>query len=215
MQTWAIVAIIAVIAADVIFELYSRNRQNSLSKKAMELMMEGKYSEVEELADSKEMMRSFPPYNRLYLKLNCAMMQQKNKETEALLKEFETIRMNDSQKTALYSMAFQYYLPLEEQSLCADYKLKIDGLKGSEKLKKYADRAYDVVYKKDTSHLEELKAETAALPIEQRGSNDYLIAQIYKNLGDQDNQQAWMMQMQKDLAAAVDSSRNQSQQQNQ
>ena len=39
--------------------------------------------------------------------------------------------------------------------------------------------------------------------------------QIYKNLGDQDNQQAWMMQMQKDLAAAVDSSRNQSQQQNQ
>lgn len=211
MQKWAIVAIIAVFAAEIIFELYSRHRRNSLSKKAMELLLTGKYSEVEELADSKEMMRSFPPYNRLYLKLNSAMMQQKNKETEALLKEFETVRMNESQKTALYSMAFQYYLPLEEQSRCADYKIKIDDLKGNETLKRYVDRAYDIVYKKDTSRLEELKAETAALPLSQRSSNDYLIAQIYKNLGDEENQQSWLMQMQKDISAALDANRSQSQ----
>ncbi len=213
MRNWAIVVIIVLIAAEVIFELYSRHRRDALSKKAMELMMNGKYSEVEKLADSKEMVRSFPPYNRLYLKLNCAMIQQKRKETDDLLKQFETIRMNGTQKTALYSMAFQYYLPLEEQSLCADYKIKIDELDGNEQLKKYADRAYDVVYKKDTSYLEELKAEASSLPLTRRSANDYLIAETYKNLGDEDNHQAWLRQMQKDIAAAMDSSKAQPQNQ--
>jgi hypothetical protein len=184
---WIWIIAIAAIAAELIFYLVQKKKQDRLSEKAMDLVMHGNLDELDQLVDSPEMQKRFPLYNRLYLKLNASIMRGNLKKTDELFEEIGRTNMTDQQKAAYAMMGFQYYLPLERKEECGQYKVMLDTMKGNEAMKKYADQAFGIVYDGQTDSLEALLKKNQTANPAQKAINEFLIAKTYENLGDRDN----------------------------
>lgn len=183
---WIWIIAIAAIAAELIFYYVQKKRQDRLSKKAMDLVLHGNLDELDQFVDSPEMQKSFPVYNRLYLKLNASIMRGDMKKTDELFEEIGKTNMTDQQKAAYAMMGFQYYLPLDRKEECGQYKVMLDTLKGNEKMKQYANQAFGIVYDRQTDSLDELLKKNETEDLAQKAVNEFLIAKIYENLGDRD-----------------------------
>ena len=92
---WIWIIAIAAIAAELIFYYVQKKRQDRLSKKAMDLVLHGNLDELDQFVDSPEMQKSFPVYNRLYLKLNASIMRGDMKKTDELFEEIGKTNMTE------------------------------------------------------------------------------------------------------------------------
>ncbi len=175
-----IIAIVAVVGWELAMFLLKRYYLNRL----MNDMLKGQFDDFDSLVDSFLVKNSVPPFNREYMKLNRFELAGNSKKAEEMYNLLKTRRLNDAQKAEVYSKAFNFFLSKQNKDETRFYLEEVKKLANiDDETKKVYQRGYDVLIEKKTDLLDELLQETEEMEEMMRGTNEYLISEIYRNLG--------------------------------
>lgn len=186
MQVIAIVVIV-VLAGHMAVSLLQRQCFTRLQK----ALLDTESDRFERMMHSTLTTLFLPPYTTRMLLLQRADLKNDDAAQEQILDDLGHRRLNESQQAEVAMRGFNYYLMKKNRDQCAAYKEKISRLSGHDEMKKYAQRAYDIVLLGKDTHLDELLSEYAVLPEEMKSGCEYLIAQSYANRNDKTNAQRY------------------------
>ena len=179
MNTFTIV-LIALVAL-LVLQFYQNYRRNEIFKKLSKYLSEKDYDSFDELLKANSTRSLFPPYNIAYLKLSEAMLKEDEKLVKETIDSFTSLKINSAQKEALYKKAFYYYVGNEDKTSSKKY---YDLLMESEaKDKDVVAAFYDTYILKGSAHLEQILEKTNGLPEKQKLPYYPLIADMYRNEG--------------------------------
>lgn len=187
-MNWMIALIILMVLVELGLTIYRRGNVAKLSNQATRLMLEGKFQELNDYVDSKPFARNFPLYNRLFLKLNAAMLQDSRPKVVEIMREMEQIKMVQKQKAAYYSLLIQYFMIHNAKNETRKYIDLLAQLPKQEARVAMVERSYKIIYENDNSFKEELEQELKDHP-QKTQLNAYLLIQIYQRLNDQEKVQ--------------------------
>ncbi len=160
--------------------------KNIYSKKLTTLLMNRDFDGFDALVDKKIVTWSINPFNIDYMKLNKALMKNDPKEIDEVFKVFDSRKLNDKQKEAVYYNGFYYYMAQENKPLTTKYVkelLKMEKL--PEEAKEDIRVSYDIningSYNLLDDTLKKLKDEKDPQLITKY---ELMIAKMYANKGD-------------------------------
>ena len=160
--------------------------KNIYSKKLTTLLMNRDFDGFDALVDKKIVTWSINPFNIDYMKLNKALMKNDPKEIDEAFKVFDSRKLNDKQKEAVYYNGFYYYMAQENKPLTTKYVkelLKMEKL--PEEAKEDIRVSYDIningSYNLLDDTLKKLKDEKDPQLITKY---ELMIAKMYANKGD-------------------------------
>lgn len=197
MKSIVIISFIVLLILDVFLRRKQKNEKNKIEDELVGALLKKDYKKFDQLIDSEDAQRRIAPFNRYYMKLNAAILRNKN--IDAVLESFEKIKMNQAQKNELYSKAFGYYVEKENKEKSSYYKDKILNDTKSESLHEMANRMYSIYIDKSDMYLDILLKENESLTGAKRASNDALLAKIYENKKDNVNQEKYLNQFKEDM----------------
>lgn len=182
-QKLLIVLIVAIFIVNLGFQIFQKNKQNDLLNRLSECLAKKRFDEFDELIDSKQARRSFPVYNRNFLKLNKAFLLEDKKEIAEAFDSFKGLPMNAVQKEALYEKAFYYYLSLKDKENTRAYYdlLKDLNVKDQEML----DVMYDTYILDGYRYLDQIEKQCHEADDTEKIGYCALLADMYCNKGDQ------------------------------
>lgn len=179
---------IALIVAIVIIELVWLYRGNKTKEKLLKelnnLLSNEKFDEFDQLIDSKDVMKHFPPYNISYMKLNKAMIQNNPSAINKAFGSFK-FKMNDIQKETVYKRGFYYYLGIEDKRRTDYFYNRLKDMNIKDKIS--LDIMYDTYIEKGYRYLDEVLANISNLSKEAQAPYIAIIADMYRNKGDKKN----------------------------
>lgn len=197
MKSIVIISFIVLLILDVFLRRKQKNEKNKIEDELVGALLKKDYKKFDQLIDSEDAQRRIAPFNRYYMKLNAAILRNKN--IDAVLESFEKIKMNQAQKNELYSKAFGYYVEKENKEKSSYYKDKILNDTKNESLHEMANRMYSIYIDKSDMYLDILLKENESLTGAKRASNDALLAKIYENKKDNVNQEKYLNQFKEDM----------------
>lgn len=197
MKSIVIISFIVLLILDAFLRRKQKNEKNKIEDELVGALLKKDYKKFDQLIDSEDAQRRIAPFNRHYMKLNAAILRNKN--IDAVLESFEKIKMNQAQKNELYSKAFGYYVEKENKEKSSYYKDKILNDTKSESLHEMANRMYSIYIDKSDMYLDILLKENESLTGAKRASNDALLAKIYENKKDNVNQEKYLNQFKEDM----------------
>lgn len=197
MKSIVIISFIVLLILDVFLRRKQKNEKNKIEDELVGALLKKDYKKFDQLIDSEDAQRRIAPFNRYYMKLNAAILRNKN--IDAVLESFEKIKMNQAQKNELYSKAFGYYVEKENKEKSSYYKDKILNDTKSESLHEMANRMYSIYIDKSDMYLDILLKENESLTGAKKASNDALLAKIYENKKDNVNQEKYLNQFKEDM----------------
>lgn len=173
------VIVIAMLINEIITYIYGKKYSNKL----VELVMKGKFDEFDNLVDKGFVRYCVRPFNLDYIKLNSYLIRNDENRITAAFDNFKNKSLTQAQKVEVFTKAFNFYVFNEDKEQCDYYKEQINALKGYDSLKDETNRMYDILIEKKTDMLDELLEEMNQVEEKERGAYEYLIAEIYTNLG--------------------------------
>lgn len=162
----------------IAYEVFNKNKTKNYLDQLSEYLMKQDYDKFDELIEDDKIKRNIPIYNRNFLKLNEALMRQDDSRCEELFKTFDSLRMSDTQKVAIYSNGFYYYMNKNNNDEATKY---FNLLKQTNQYKNnhVYDRIYDTYILKGYKFLEETEQLAKDNP-----KLLMLVADMYRNKGD-------------------------------
>ncbi|MBR0385108.1 MAG: hypothetical protein IJI05_01005 [Erysipelotrichaceae bacterium] len=203
MNTWTIVLIVLA-ALSFVYEIAMSWMGKKYVNQLADLLVAGKYDEFEALTEKRAVKASVAPFNLDYIKLNSYLMRNDKEKIVKAFDDFRNKRLNKAQKVEVLSSGFNYFASNNDAERTEYYHDEINKLPENEGLKKQVNLLYDIIYLKKTDMLDELLAETEELEEVLRGSNEYLIAQIYENLGDTKKNKEYLKLAEKHMQQMAD-----------
>ena len=156
--------------------------RNKYSRDLSSALIDGNYEEFDKLTENRLVRFVVPLYNLDCMKLNRYQMVGDMDGINDMFKLFKSRNLSFQQKQEIYPMAFNHYLIQGNREECEYYKKELDRV-GEDELKNTIQLEYDIFIDKKTDMLEDLLQETEELEEKDRGLNEFLIAQVYRNLG--------------------------------
>ncbi len=196
------IAVLALlILVEFVFGFFGKKYMNELSG----YLYKGDYESFDRLSAKKIVQWTVPPFNYHYLKLNRYFMTEDHDMVHKQFEMFKKARLNNSQKKEILVNAFQYYLNKKEKEESLYYlnEIKRTDLDGS--VKTAYERLYDVFLNGNTELLETLIGETEGLEDRYKGTNEYMISKIYKELGRKDLAEEYQKRAEKHIGEFKDS----------
>ena len=181
---YLIAAVAAVFIADFGMQILQKRKRNRLLDTVSTLLAEKKFDEFNELIDSPEAQKSFPVYNRLFLKLNEAFLKEDKTAIDKAFKEFNGLRMNKVQQEALYKRGFYYYMSAEDKENTRMYYDLLSQM--SIKDQETIDVMYDTYILKGYRYLEQIRKQCDDAIGDQKMPFYALLADMYHNKGEED-----------------------------
>ena len=187
-----IIAVIVIIGPLVIGRI--------LSSRLTDLLIKKDFDTFDKKVDSRLAKMFISPFNIDYMKLNEAMIKDDPKAIDKAFKVFDTRKLNNRQKEAVYYNGFYYYMAKENKDLTTKYKnelLKLDHI--SDEVKKEIKTSYDINIQGSYDLLDETikKLEVEKDP-QMIVKYELMIAKMYTNKGDDVKAKEYMDRFLKD-----------------
>lgn len=192
---------VAVVVALVMFTVVN-TLKTTMYRRLVGYLEKADYDHFYEEIDRKSTKFLFPKSAILDLKLNAAIIQEKKKETTAILDQLCSMPLTNSQKENYYMKAFNFYAGYEDEKNCRKY-LKLINELPNDRIRYEANRVFNIFILKNDKDLSELLEELDGMEDRERGVNEYLISVIYKNRNDTANQKKYE-ELSKEHFALVD-----------
>lgn len=198
MTKWIIFTVIVVFVLEVVFQVKKQKDVSKLENELTSALLKKDYRKFDELVNSVDAKKNIPPYNLNYLKLNAAIIRGKKQDIDSLCDNFENVHMNQAQKENFYATAFGYYAQQNNKKKALYYKDKILKESKNEKNIEACKRMYSVYIESSDEYLDVLLKECESLSGQQRTTNDALLAKIYENKNDKENEEKYLKQLKED-----------------
>ncbi len=147
-----------------------------------------------------------PPYNRDYLTLNRDLMEGDRDTIDAMFEHFDHVNLNKKQKQDVYLRGLEYYVSRENAALADKYYELVKGL-GDEDLTQYADRLYDIYFKKGWKYLDEMLEEVSSGSLaddaQKRLETYSMISAMYQNKGDEKKSKQYVKKIEDECKTIV------------
>ncbi len=165
-----------------------------ISDKLTDLLIKKDFRTFDQKIESRLVKLVISPFNIDYMKLNEALIKDDHKEVDKAFKVFDSRKLNDRQKEAVYYNGFYYYLAKENKDMTTKYVdrlLKLDHLKDD--VKKEIKISYDINILGHYDLLDETlkKLETEKDP-QLIIKYELMIAKMYANKGEDDKAKEYM-----------------------
>lgn len=192
-----IILCIVCLLAEGIYQLYKRNIKNLVEQKLISLVMTGKFKEFDTYVESKEVKQALPSFNIEYIKMNAAIMENNSSKIEKALSNLIDKKMNDKQKKEVYLNGFNYYIDKNDRANATKYKNMLAGISSIDAAtKNYVNRLYEIKIEKKADCLNSLLNEVNNGTVNNSASHYLLIAEAYKNIGDNKNYKLYISKYQ-------------------
>ncbi|MCR5067618.1 MAG: hypothetical protein K6A14_06115 [Erysipelotrichaceae bacterium] len=185
------IAVIALTVIMIAWRIYSRSRQNRLTNQLTGYLMAGDFERFDALADDPATKRIIYPFNLAYARLNSYLMRNDGQKATELFDELRSYRLNDAQKLGVAQLGFNYFVSLPDEERATYYHDVINSVAGNGAMKESINTVYEIVIEKKTDRLQHLLEINDSLEEDMRSSNEYLISEIYGNMGDEKNRQKY------------------------
>lgn len=128
-----------------------------------------------------------PRYTLLVMKLNQCISNRDKARIDEVFDEINRLKLNNRQAQDIYLRGFKYYLAQRSSQSCTYYKDKINRHSNHIYETNMINACYDVIIAKDNSRLDEFLRAVGDQEGEERYMTEYLISEIYRNMGDEEN----------------------------
>ncbi len=155
-------------------------------KKLVSFLEKKEFDKFDQEIDTLYTKILFPPFNVDYMKLNGAILRNDERLIDKSFAVFDNKRLNVKQKEAVYMMAFNYYISLEDYKKAKKYVDAVNTL-NNEQMKKEANRIYNIYAEKGHRYLDEMLEEVNMMDDTYKGVHEFLIYLMYENKGDKEN----------------------------
>ncbi|MBO4219075.1 MAG: hypothetical protein J5694_03360 [Erysipelotrichaceae bacterium] len=184
-------AAIALTIAMIVWRLISRAREKKVTNELTAAMLAGDFERFDALADDPATKRIIYPFNLAYAKLNSYLMRNDTDRAVASFDELRDYRLNDAQKLELGQMGFNFFISQNDHQRAVYYHDLVNSVSGNQAVKDSVNIIYEIVVEKKTDRLQQLLDLNEKLDDMRRSSNEYLISEIYGNMGDEKNRQKY------------------------
>lgn len=179
-----IVYIVIALLAVVLLQYYQNRKRNEAFNSLLEHLNNQDYDGFDKQCESAEVQSFIPAYNLNFLKLNAALMRDDKQRIEDTIASFDSIRMNEAQKKALYDKCFYYYISTKNKEKAELYYQMLMSMKGNNEIYSYF---YDTYVQEGTKYLDEILSKVESLNSQQKIPFYTLIADMYRNAKDDTN----------------------------
>lgn len=173
--------IVLVFGLDIVYTMNSKKKTGELLQKINRLLANEEYEEFDKLIETVEVKKSFTPYNVAYMKLNKAMLKNNPSEITQAFANFN-IKMNPVQRETVLKRAFYYYIGVKDFKRTEHYYNLLKDMNVKDQVT--LDIMYDTYVNKGYRYLEEVLNNYERLSEEDQAPYIALIADMYKNKGD-------------------------------
>ncbi len=170
-------------AISFIFDVILNCYRKKISNKLMELLINNKIDEFDELLSKNSTKFFIPFYNSLVLKMNKAVKTGDTRLMNEIMNEFSNIKLKDSQRLFVYSKAFSYYLSIADDKRVDICFKKVNECKDCP-TKQYVKMVYNTVVEKKWDYLQLALSMSEKVSDYDKGNLKVLISQMYTNKGD-------------------------------
>lgn len=181
MKILLIGAVVLIFGADIVYTMNSKKKSADLLQQLNTLLANEEYEEFEKLIDTPEVKKSFTAYNVAFMKLNKAMMKNNPSEITQAFANFN-IKMNPVQRETVLKRAFYYYIGVKDFKRTEHYYNLLKDMNVKDQVT--LDIMYDTYVNKGYRYLEEVLNNYERLSEEDQAPYIALIADMYKNKGD-------------------------------
>ncbi|MEA5026778.1 MAG: hypothetical protein VB012_03875 [Erysipelotrichaceae bacterium] len=178
-----LIVVLVLFVCSVVFEIILSSMKKKRQNELMGLFLAGELEQFDELLNRKSTKFFIPIYNSIVLNVNKAILIKDEKLLNEMLNKAEKIKMNDEQKTHLYSKAFSYYVSTDNNLGKEQTYKKVLECRDSQ-LKKYVMMVYDVFVKKGFAYLNEAEEMLKIAEGEDKNNLLTLIGTMYINKKD-------------------------------
>lgn len=149
MSSVFIVLILSSAAVLMYFQYRQRQVVKTLSDRLLQLLMEGRYAEFEELLNDRETRVNLSNYNLSYLAFTEAILRNRKTEADRIFDAMYEVRMNTVQKASFYSHAMPFYAEKRDAARTDACYEQILALNGFRELKESTEIMYRKLKKQD------------------------------------------------------------------
>ncbi len=180
-QNIMIAAILLILIAVLAVESHYRKEASVFENELVQHLSAGEYKEFDSLIQSTQAERYLKEFNRSFLLLSEAIMQDNQVKTDEVFDHLMKTKLNSKQTAAVCSRALPYLIIVKDNKRCRLCGDKINSLNGFDELKKSSARTIRIIVNHKTDYLDDLLKEEDALSGEAKALNKMLIAEIYIN----------------------------------
>jgi hypothetical protein len=196
------IAAIAFTVVMIVLELLRRSRQNRITNELTRYMLTGDFERFDALADDPATVKAIHPFNLAHSRFSSYLLRNDAQKITESFDDLSQRRLNSNQKLAIAQMGFSYFVSQYDQTRSTWCRDVISSLSRDEAVKDNTDMLYEILIEKKADRLDQLLERNETLPTAQRSSNEYLISEIYANLGDEKNRKKYEKMASRDLEAS-------------
>ena len=182
MKTFIYIAI--GLLAVVLLQYYQARKRNAAFNSLLKHLNNQDYDGFDKECETAEVQSFIPAYNLNFLKLNAALMRDDKQRIEDTIASFDSIKMNEAQRKALYEKCFYYYISTKNKEKAEHYYQMLMTTKGNNDIYSYF---YDTYVLEGTKYLDEVLEKVDSLNAQQKIVFYTLIADMYRNANDKEN----------------------------
>lgn len=180
-----VIYILIAIVAVVLLQFYQYRKRNEAFNSLLKHLNNQDYEGFDRECETALVKSFIPPYNLSFLKLNAALMRNDKSRIEDTIATFDAIKMNITQKQALYDKCFFYYISTENKDKAQLYYQLLMDMNNTDKV--MYSCFYDTYVLKGCNYLDEVLNRLSSLNDNEKIPYYTLLADIYRNKGDDDN----------------------------
>ena len=191
----------------VIFEVYHSVQTKRISDTLVRLVTEKKFAELYKMLDEEKKRKYVPQFNLYYLGMNAGIIQNDSERVNSCFDELSKSKLNEVQTKTVYTRGLQYFITISDKDRCKICCEHLQKLKMDPDTKKYLDRIYDVMIMEKNDCLNDLLEEIEGKTSPEIFADEFLIAAIYRNIGDTEKEKEYQALAQSHMDQFLDQER--------
>ncbi|MBR5049475.1 MAG: hypothetical protein IKX74_07565 [Erysipelotrichaceae bacterium] len=185
------IAAIALTVIMIAWRIYGNARRSRLTNQLTGCLMAGDFDGFDQLADDPATSRIIYPFNLAYVRLNSYLMRNDGQKATEAFDQLRSFRLTEAQKLEVAQLGFNYFISLPDEERAGYYHDVINSVSGHDAMKENVNTIYEIIVEKKTDRLQQLLDINESLDEALRSSNEFLISEIYRNMGDEKNSQKY------------------------
>ena len=149
------------------------------------LLADKAYAQVDDLISRHSLTRLFPAFSLNMMRLNAYIADEDIKGADALFERMKQERMGHGEAQDFYTKGFYYYLKRRDVRRCADCLKEAQRVLRQREQLAQMEELYRIFLCGDTSDLPVIRRRMEGRSEIECYREEFLIAQIYENMGDQ------------------------------
>lgn len=199
MKIFVIITFVAILVVEIIYSIYQKQLRKKCEDELMKCILNEDCAGFYEFVDQKKYVQNIPVFNRIYMKLNMALLEDNDKRIMESIHSLQSIKMSPIQLEEFYLKVFNYYIEKENALESKRYMKCIMETTKNESIKELTKRTYSICIEKNDTYLEQLLKENVELSGKKRVANDLLLSKIYENKRDTLTSKRYLNQYYSDL----------------